>query len=405
MHTQNSEVSKTDFTILQGQLGSGSGTGYVPQFTNEHEFWLSHHWSGQGGIANSVGTLTLNAVNNYYAFPFILNSTTTVNRLAVRIQSTSAPNLSITGGVMQYDTTTGFPTQTASVISFVANASQTLTDTGSGVNFVSGAFTVFTFTSAVTLAANTWYAAGVFVPSFTSGSVIIYTNTTNAVSSIKRFPCNLSRTGAGAQAQTAGKGGLALGFFDGTSYNYSIGEYVPGASVNITINATPTTQTQVGAKFEINLPLDEIYLNKILLTQSGINTSQSVVCKIYPDASGTTAIATSIVISTSNIFTSSTIRNRFYYFSPPIRLKGYRTYYAMWEVTNGIATTVNPSQIGRIFTGITTSNQYFGFDSTNLMFYRASTTDTSFTQSIGYYAPITLFFDYFKKTPRPSIST
>jgi hypothetical protein len=408
METAINQVLSTDLEMLSiGAIGSPDGTNYKPLYAGDFEFQLNHWPGNQSASAISINSLTLNTANNYYAVPFILNQTTTVNRLAMYVTLSGSPNLSIRGGVMEYDQSTGFVTQNSStgVITFVAGANTTLTDTGTAVNFIAGQYTVFAFTSNVTLNANTWYAAGYTVSAYTAGAVTTATFPSNSSLTTKRFPLNLSRTGASTQTQTTGRGGVLLGFFDGTSYNYPIGEYYPGGSGSININPTPTTQNQVGAKFEINLPQNELYLSKILLGQAAINTSHEVVCKIYPNISATSSIATSTLMSTSFCRTNGVIRNRMYYFSPPVRLKAYRTYYAMWEITNGLATTVLPTQFNRLYSGVTTTYQYQFNDSLNQVFYRVNTSSPSLSSSNGYIVPMVLFFDYFRNTPSPMVTT
>jgi hypothetical protein len=407
MNTAINEVLTTDINMLSiGSIGSTDGTGFTPLYAGENEFQIGHWWGSAAASAIAPATITMSSVNNYFAMPFILNNTTTVNRLAMYVALSGSPNMTIRGGIMQYDLSTGFVTQNSStgVITFVAGASTTLTDAGTATNFVAGQYTVFAFTSNVTLNANTWYAAGYTVSSYTSGAVTTYTFQNNSQFASQYWPCNSSRIGAGANTTSPGKGGVAVGFFDGTSYNYPIGEYY-SAGNSININSTPTTLTQVGTKFEINVPQDELYLSKILLGQAAIGTSNTwanVVCKIYKDITATSAIATSIAISSvSNKTVGLQARN--YFFSPPVRLKSYRSYYFMWEVTNGIATTVNPTQINRMLTGVSTSMQYFYNDSNNLVHYRNNANDVNLSTSNGNALPIVLYFDYFKQTNPPRI--
>jgi hypothetical protein len=98
--------------------------------------------------------------------------------------------------------------------------------------------------------------------------------------------------------------------------------------------------------------------------------------------------------------TATSARTRAFYFAPPVRIKPYKTYYVMWEVASGTATATNPTFIGRI--GIENVG-YDSYDSLNQFYFRANSADANFTQSSGFVAPITIYYDTVKNTPRPHI--
>lgn len=394
MVTNNVEILNTDLVMFSGSAGTGGGTSYIPLKNSFFDFMYSSQFQASAtaitvsGLANGQ----MGALNNYICMPFILAESLRVNRLIMRVASVTSPVMIIKGGIMQFDITTGFPAQSSNVVQFVSSQS-----IGSSASFVIGNYTEFSFAT-TTLAANTWYAAGVSVSTFTSGVVAFSTQITQSWSSIQIWPSVRARNATGANSSISGVLPHAIGYNDGTSAVFYIGELSDGSS-NINVLPTSNTNTQVGFKLELNLPVDEIGLNKILLMQSGINTSHAMVCKIYDSISGTKAIGTSLIISTSYLVAPApSSKQRYFYFNPPVRIKPYTTYYPMFEVTQGAGTLTNPSFIAR--PGI--ENQYFyPYDSTNHLYYRANQADANFTHSSSFMCPVALFFTDVRNTPRP----
>ena len=393
MPEQNLELN---FEALSGASGSGGGVGYVPLRTGMHEMAIGGWWSSNN-TAITVSNTTMNALNNYIAFPFILAETVTVNRLFIRMNTVTSPVMTIRGGVMQFDTSTGYPTQATNVITFVTNAFQDLT-----TGFTAGAFREFVFSANVTLSANTWYALGMQVRAYTSGSVAPASTISNSVNSNLRFPAMKSRNGAAAQTNLTGTHCMGLGFNNGSTTQTYFGPGLNDGSSNLNIFPTATTQTQVGFKMDINLPADEIYIKKIELQAGGTNTGHSVNCTIYSDLAGTKAIGTSVTIANTELVTVTSQRHREYYFCPPVRIKPYKSYYVMWAVTSGTATTTNPTFIARVGTE---NNNLYPFDSGNRTFYRANSADANFTESSTFSTPVIIYFDTIKNTPRPQINS
>jgi hypothetical protein len=389
------KVYNTEVEIFSGAAGSGGGVGYIPLKNGIFETYYTMQY-GVNNIsltADNRGAFT--AVNNYIAFPFKLSESLTVNRFYFRTSGSTSPVMTLRGGVCTFDTTTGFPTQVASQITFVTNAFQDLT-----TGFTNGTYTSFSFAADVTLSANTWYCAALQVRAFTSGSLTPNAGLQNSLFSIQRWPCQKARIGAAAQADASGLlGSCFLGYFDGSTTKYYLGHPQDGSS-NINLFTSSTVNTQAGCKLELNLPVDEILINKIVLHQSAQNSGHALRCKIFTDLAGANAIGTSVTLGTSTLVTPTSIRNRAYYFAPPVKIKPYKTYYVMWEVASGTATSTNPTLISRI--GIDTVD-FDPYDSLNQFYYRANSADANFTQSSGFVAPISIYYDTVKNTPRPHI--
>jgi hypothetical protein len=335
------------------------------------------------------------AVNNYIALPFKLSESLTLNRFLIRISGATSPVMTVRGGVSQFNTTTGFPTQVSNQITFVTNAFQDQT-----TGFSAGTFTTFNFAADVTLSANTWYCAALQVRAYTSGNLTPNTGLSNSLFSAYRWPTQKARIGAAAETDAPGVvGACMLGYDNGVNTKYYIGHPNDGSS-NINLFTAATTNTQAGCKLELNLPVDEILINKIVLHQSAQNSGHALRCKIFSDLAGSKTIGTSVTLGTTTLVTATSARTRAYYFAPPVRIKPYKTYYVMWEVASGTATGTNPTFIGRI--GIE-NVVYDSYDSLNQFYFRANSADTNFTQSSGFVAPITIYYDTVRNTRRPHI--
>lgn len=394
MEKESGQIS-TEVEIFSGAAGSGGGVGYIPLRNGFFETFYTSQLNAQNTSLTVDNRGAMSAVNNYVACPFHVDQSLTVNRFIIRMSGISAPVMTVRGGVSNFDTATGFPTQVASQITFVTNGFQDLT-----TGFTAGAFTSFSFGADVTLSANTWYCAALQIRSYTSGNITPNTGLSNSMFSISRWPCQKARIGAAAQTDAPGlMGAMALGYFNGSTTQYYLGHPGDGSS-NVNIFPTATTNTQVGCKLELNLPVDEIFINKIILHQSAQNSGHALRCKIFTDLAGANAIGTSVTLGTSTLVTATSLRSRAYLFAPPVKIKPYKSYYIMWEVASGTATGTNPTFLGRI--GID-NNAYDSYDSLNQCFLRANSADANFTRSNTFMAPITICYDTVRKTPRPHI--
>ena len=396
MNKADEQVNNTQVEIFSGAAGSGGGVGFIPLRVGVFETCYTMQFGNSNTALTADNRGAFSAVNNYIALPFKLSESLTVNRFFIRISGATSPVMTVRGGVSQFDTTTGFPTQVSSQITFVTNAFQDLT-----TGFTAGTYTTFTFAADVTLAANTWYCAALQVRAYTSGNLTPNTGLANSLFQAIRWPTQKARIGAAAQTDAPGIiGSCMLGFDNGVSVQYYIGDPADGSS-NINLFTAATTNTQAGFKLELNLPVDEILINKIVLHQSAQNSGHALRCKIFTDLAGANAIGTSVTLGTSTLVTATSLRMRAYYFAPPIRIKPYKTYYVMWEVASGTATATNPTIISRI--GIDTQAYSNSYDSLNHFFFRANSADANFTQSSGFVAPVTIYYDTVRNTPRPSI--
>ena len=384
-----------NFKALSGAAGSGGGVGYKPLRTGMHEMSINGWWISGNAII-TVTSVTASALNNYVAVPFILAESVTINRVFLRVNAVTSPVMTIRGGISTFDTSTGFPTQVSSVISFVTNASGTVN------SFTAGQFMEFVFAANVTLSANTWYCVAAQVTSFTSGSLTLSSVVSGSVLSNLRFPVCKTRSGAGAETNQTGQGMFGFGFFDGSTTESYYGPGLNDGSGNLNIFTATTTLTQVGFEMDLNLPVDEIYITKIELQLAGQNTGHSVNCTIYSDIAGTKAIGTSVTIANTELVTVTNFRHREYYFCPPVRIKPYKPYYVMWAVTSGTATSTNPTFISRV--GYESDN-YYSFDTGNRTYYRNNSADTNFTSSPTFSTPVIIYFDTVRNTPRPQINT
>jgi hypothetical protein len=392
--TNNVEVLNSDFKILSGSAGTGGGTSYVPLKNSVFDFMFSSQFQVSAtAITATVVQGTLSATNNYVAMPFILAESLRINRLIMRVSTIATPVMQVQAGIMNFDTTTGYPTQNAtSTVQFVS--SQTV---GTATSFTNGTYTEFSFAT-TTLSANTWYCYGAAISTYTSGNIVFNTQLSNSWLSSSAWPSIRVRTATGANSSITSQMTAAIGYNDGTSAVFYIGDLTDGSS-NISILPTVSGNTQVGFKLELNLPVDEIAINKIALHQSAINTSHTMVCKIYDSIFGTKAIGTSFFINTSYVVAvAPSLKTRYYYFNPPVRIKPYTTYYPMFEVAQGAFTATNPSYVGRL----NIENQYFySYDSTNHLYYRAAAADATFTHSSSFIAPVSVYFTDVRNTPRP----
>ena len=396
MKKDTEQIYSTEVEIFSGAAGSGGGVGFIPLRNGFFETFYTTQFgnSNTALTADNRGAFTAN--NNYVAFPFHLAESLTVNRFLIRISGLSSPVMTVRGGVCEFDTTTGFPTQVSNQITFVTNAFQDVT-----TGFTAGQLTQFNFAANVTLSANTWYCAALQVRSFTSGSLTPNAGLQNSMFSAQRWPCHKSRIGAAAQTETAGlMGSCFLGFDNGSTTVYYLGHPQNGSS-NLNMFTAATTNTQAGFRLELNLPVDEIFINKIILHQSAQNSGHALRCKIFTDLAGANAIGTSVTLGTATLVTATSARMRAYLFAPPVRIKPYKSYYVMWEVASGTATGTNPTFIGRI--GINNVVYDTTYDSVNKFFFRANSADANFTQSSGFMAPVTIYYDTVRKTPRPHI--
>jgi hypothetical protein len=392
------QVYNSQVEIFSGAAGSGGGVGYIPLRNGVFETCYTMQFGNSNTALTADNRGAFSAVNNYIALPFKLSESLTVNRFLIRISGATSPVMTVRGGVSQFDTTTGFPTQVSSQITFVTNAFQDLT-----TGFTAGAFTTFTFAADVTLSANTWYCAAAQVRAFTSGSLTPNTGLANSLFQVQRWPCQKARIGAAAETDAPGVvGSCMLGYFNGVSTQYYIGHPADGSS-NLNMFTASTTNTQAGFKLELNLPVDEILINKIVLHQSAQNSGHALRCKIFTDLAGANAIGTSVTLGTTTLVTATSLRMKAYYFAPPVRIKPYKTYYVMWEVASGTATGTNPTIISRI--GIDTQAYNNSYDSLNEFYYRANSADANFTQSSGFVAPVTIYYDTVRNTPRPHIGS
>ncbi len=395
MNKADEQVHNTEVEIFSGAAGSGGGVGYIPLRNGIFETCYTMQFGNSNTAITVDNRGAFSAVNNYIALPFKLSESLTLNRFAIRISGAASPVMTVRGGVSQFDTTTGFPTQVSSQITFVTNAFQDLT-----TGFTAGTFTTFNFAANVTLSANTWYCAALQVRAYTSGTLTPNTGLANSLFQAIRWPTQKARIGAAAQTDAPGIiGACVLGYDDGVSTKYYIGDPNDGSS-NLNMFTASTTNTQAGCKLELNLPVDEILINKIVLHQSAQNSGHALRCKIFTDLAGANAIGTSVTLGTSTLVTATSTRTRAYYFAPPVRIKPYKTYYVMWEVASGTATGTNPTFLGRV--GIE-NNTYSSYDSLNQCFFRANSADANFTQSNGFVVPMNIYYDTVRNTPRPHI--
>ncbi len=395
MNKADEQVHNTEVEIFSGAAGSGGGVGYIPLRNGIFETCYTMQFGNSNTAITVDNRGAFSAVNNYIALPFKLSESLTLNRFAIRISGAASPVMTVRGGVCEFDTTTGFPTQVSSQITFVTNAFQDLT-----TGFTAGTFTTFNFAANVTLSANTWYCAALQVRAYTSGTLTPNTGLANSLFQAIRWPTQKARIGAAAQTDAPGIiGACVLGYDDGSSTKYYIGDPNDGSS-NLNMFTASTTNTQAGCKLELNLPVDEILINKIVLHQSAQNSGHALRCKIFTDLAGANAIGTSVTLGTSTLVTATSTRARAYYFAPPVRIKPYKTYYVMWEVASGTATGTNPTFLGRV--GIE-NNTYSSYDSLNQCFFRANSADANFTQSNGFVVPMNIYYDTVRNTPRPHI--
>jgi len=394
LNSKDNQIIDTDFKALSGAAGSGGGVGYIPLKTGMYDFMLGYQFNSSN-TSLTVSNQPLQALNNYIAMSFKLQESVTVNRVFIRVSGVSSPVLTLKGGIATFDDATGFPTQAANVITFVTNASATLT------SFTAGSFLEFIFPADVTLSAGTRYFVACQVTAYTSGTINLNNILAQSWWAIARFPEGKARIGASGQTQTGGLMMAGVGYNDGSTTTIYFGDINDGSG-NINIFPTSTTNTAVGARFALNLPVDEVYINKIALHQSGTNTGHSVRCKIFTDLAGSNAIGTSMTIANTSLVTVTSARTRMYHFVPAVKIKPYKNYYVMWEVTSGTATSTNPTFIARI--GID-SDTLYPYDSENKIYYRANSADANFTSSPGFIAPMTVFYNTVEKTPRPHISS
>ena len=394
MKKESGQIS-TEVEILSGASGSGGGVGYIPLNNGYFETFFTTQFGNSNTTITVDNRGAFTAVNNYVASPFHLTESLTINRFGIRIQALTSPVMTVRGGVCGFDTTTGFPTQVSSQITFETNGFQDLT-----TGFTAGNYTIFNFAANVTLSANTWYCAALQVRSFTSGSLTPNSGIANSLFAAQRWPTQKARIGAAAQTEAPGlMASYFLGYDDGASTKYYIGIPTDGSS-NINMFTASTTNTQIGCKLQLNLPVDEIFIKNIVLHQSAQNSGHALRCKIFTDLAGTNAIGTSVTLGTSTLVTATSARMRSYFFAPPVKIKPYKTYYVMWEVASGTATGTNPTFIARIqIENVTYDTQ----DSLNQVFLRSNSGDTNFTQSSGFMAPITIYYDTVRRTPRPHI--
>ena len=170
MVTNNVEILNSEMVMFSGSAGTGGGTSYVPLKNSVFDFFNSPQFQVSAtAVSATVVNGTMGAVNSYVAMPFITAESVAVNRLIMRVGSVATPQMAVQGGIMQFDTTTGYPTQVGSVVQFVS--SQTISTSAS---FVAGNYIEFAFAT-TTLAANTWYAAGAAVLTYTSGNFVFNT--------------------------------------------------------------------------------------------------------------------------------------------------------------------------------------------------------------------------------------
>ncbi len=395
MNKADEQVHNTEVEIFSGAAGSGGGVGFIPLRNGIFETFYTMQFGNSNTALTADNRGAFSAVNNYIALPFKLSESLTLNRFLIRISGATSPVMTVRGGVSQFDTTTGFPTQVSNQITFVTNAFQDLT-----TGFTAGAFTTFNFAADVTLSANTWYCAALQVRAYTSGNLTPNTGLSNSLFQAIRWPTQKARIGAAAQTDAPGVvGACVLGYDNGATTKYYIGHPNDGSS-NINLFTAATTNTQAGCKLELNLPVDEILINKIVLHQSAQNSGHALRCKIFSDLAGSKTIGTSVTLGTTTLVTATSARTKAFYFAPPVRIKPYKTYYVMWEVASGTATGTNPTFIGRI--GIENVG-YDSYDSLNQFYFRANSADANFTQSSGFVAPITIYYDTVRNTPRPHI--
>jgi hypothetical protein len=402
MRTANSEVLSTNFEIFstQGQAGSGAGAAYVPLKSGIFDqFMVSQLYPISANSTPAFNGNTLNTTNDFVFNTFLPSENIVVNRLLLRFSAATSPVLTVRAGVMPLDLGTGYPLQTSNVVAFLPGGFQ---DVSTATSFVAGNYTEFIFSSSVTLNAGTWYCAGLTISARTSGTVTVSNQATNVLGQGQKWPQSGYRVGTVASTFQS-LGNYALGYNNGTSTTYYFGEiHDGGGSLNILPSAN--TQTQVGFRFELNLPVDEIFINKIGFSNAGINTSHSMVCKIYSDISGAKLIGSSNIITSNNLLSASAGVNRlrFYFFAPPVRIKPYKQYFAMLEVASGSPTAVGPSYLGRI--GIE-FQRFYCYDSNNIVAYRANSADANFTYSTSFIASAVIFFDTVRETPRPQVSS
>jgi hypothetical protein len=282
------------------------------------------------------------------------------------------------------------------VVAFVPGAFQ---DISTATSFTANTYTLFSFASTITLQANTWYCAGLAISSYTSGALTFNNSQTNSWFASMKWPQSGYRAPGGTGAfQTAGNYGV--GFNNGTSTQMLFG-FLHDAATGLAIYTNSTTNTQVGFRFELNLPVDDIFINKILIGQTSINTTQSVVLKIYSDIAGSKLIGSSTVINSTNLVTGALVRPRYYFFAPPVRVKPYKQYFAMMEIVAGTATTSGTSFMSMI--GIE-NRDYYPYDSNNIVAYRANLANANFTYNTGFIAPAIIHYNVSKKAPRPKSS-
>lgn len=285
--------------------------------------------SGNPALTN---TGAMNAVNDYVSFAFVPNQNLTINRVSFRTNGQSSPvGIVVTGGIALLDSTTGLPTQSSSVITFIQS--------GTTSTFTTGANTTITLSSNASLTAGTKYCVAFQITSRTSGSITLNNGFSNTFYLLS-FPCHHQRV-AGVESQIGRSiSTLNWGYNDGSSttwYNFSPEAYAAGSAQSVNRSTAPVYYEN-GCKICLLMDFDELVISSVTI-YALINTNHLSLLQIY-DSDGVTALASGIADGNHH----ATINDEewtVYYLNKNLTIKPFKYYYIMLSVVLGAATNTN----------------------------------------------------------------
>jgi len=396
--TLNHNVGTFSFKSKQSSI---AGTPGVLPRNAMYEYSITHNFI-PSGISPDLTFEQLQNLNDFLATPFILQKPITVNCIALNSES-QTPNCTITAGVMAFSTTTGLPVG-ISTTGVTGAGPITFLSAGRISNFGQWSNSIpykIILDSPITLQANTYYAMGMQMTTYTSGA---YRAKYKAFGDHLQFNAPVSShraTGNGSTGTSVVKSrniwSVALGYSDGLGTDWLIGDM--GNSGGTASLLAGTTSTQVGFSMELNLPVDEVFITRIAVMERR-NSVQNVRCRIFTDIQGNNAIATSATIKGTDTFFSNHAVWMTYHFAPAITIRTNKRYFVMFDITSGAnqGTNVSYTYNNRFHDSFNNNNSFFE------MYYRRETTDPVFTKINGADPVCHIFFQSTREIPAPFIT-